>query len=153
MSWEVLVQYKTHQSFVLAGWLGRSEGYIRTLRFHQIEPSVEALSVCSHKLGHYADRLRGSDKDAHKTWVQSFDGLKSLCDQAIAKQAHQIWQEPDRMRAWRLRRKWVLQLKKYCYGFFQASTYRSWVVILHPPSVHIRLSLWITERKCADWLT
>jgi len=51
-------------------WLGRSEGYIRTLRFHELEPSVEALSVCSHKLGHYADKLRGSDKDAHKTWVE-----------------------------------------------------------------------------------
>ena len=80
-------------------WLGRSEGYIRTLRFNQIEPSVETLSVCSHKLGHYADRLRDSNTDAYKTWVESFDGLKSLCDQAIAKQAHQIWQEPDRMRA------------------------------------------------------
>ena len=81
------------------GWLGRSEGYIRTLRFHQLEPCVEALSVCSHKLGHYADKLRGSDKDTHKAWVQSFDGLKALCDQAIAKHAHQIWREPDRMGA------------------------------------------------------
>ena len=80
-------------------WLGRSEGYIRVLRFHKHEPSVEALSVCSHKLGHYADRLRDSDTDAHKAWVQCFDRLKDLCDQAIAKQAHQIWQEPDRMRA------------------------------------------------------
>jgi hypothetical protein len=81
------------------GWLGRSEGYIRTLRFHQIEPSVEALSVRSYKLGHYADKLRDSDTEAHKIWVQSFDGLKSLCDQVIAKQAHQIWRDPDRMRA------------------------------------------------------
>ena len=81
------------------GWLGRSEGYIRTLRFHGLEPSVEALSVCSQKLGHYADKLRGSDTDTYKTWVQCFDGLKDLCDQAIAKQAHQIWREPDRMRA------------------------------------------------------
>ena len=56
-------------------WFGRSEGYIRMLRFHQVEPSVEALSVCSHKLGHYADRLRDSNTDAHKTWVESFDGL------------------------------------------------------------------------------
>jgi hypothetical protein len=56
-------------------WLGRSEGYIKTLRFHQIEPSVEALSVYAHKLGHYADRLRDNNTDAHKTWVESFDGL------------------------------------------------------------------------------
>ncbi len=33
-----------------SSWLGKSESYIRTLRFHQLEPSVEALSVCSHKL-------------------------------------------------------------------------------------------------------
>ncbi len=39
-------------------WPGRSEGYIKALRFHQLEPSVEALSVCSHKLGHHADKLR-----------------------------------------------------------------------------------------------
>ncbi|MDA9989485.1 hypothetical protein N9E48_01570 [Paracoccaceae bacterium] len=50
-------------------------------------------------LEHIRDELRGSDKDTHKTWVESFDGLKDLCDQAIAKQAHQIWREPDRMRA------------------------------------------------------
>ena len=34
------------------GWLGRSEGYIRTLRFHGLEPSVEALSVCSQRRLH-----------------------------------------------------------------------------------------------------
>jgi len=45
-------------------WLGRSEGYIRTLRHHRIEPSVETLTVCAHKLGYYADQMRGSD-DAH----------------------------------------------------------------------------------------
>ena len=72
-------------------WLGRIEGYIRVLRFHKHEPSVEALSMFAHKLGHYADRLRGSGTDTYKAWVESFDGLKSLCDQAIAKQAHQIW--------------------------------------------------------------
>ena len=27
------------------GWLGRSEGYIRTLRYHDLDPSVAVLSV------------------------------------------------------------------------------------------------------------
>ena len=39
-------------------WPVRSEGYIKTLRFHQLGPRVEALTICSHKLGHYADKLR-----------------------------------------------------------------------------------------------
>lgn len=78
-------------------WLGRSEGYIRTLRYHQIEPSVETLSVCSNKLGFYADLLRGGSKDEHEEWVDRFDRLKSLCDQAIARQAQAVWRAPERM--------------------------------------------------------
>lgn len=78
-------------------WLGRSEGYIRTLRHHQIEPSVETLAVCSNKLGYYADRLRGSDE--HQAWVDRFDRLKELCDQAIDRQAQAVWRESNRMSA------------------------------------------------------
>jgi hypothetical protein len=78
-------------------WLGRSEGYIRVLRYHQIEPSVETLTVCAHKLGHYADSLRASDAQSHQQWVKCFDRLKSLCDQAIARQAEAVWREPARM--------------------------------------------------------
>lgn len=78
-------------------WLGRSEGYIRTLRYHQIEPSVETLAVCSNKLGYYADRLRGSDSDEHQAWIDRFDRLKSLCDQAIERQAQSVWRAPHRM--------------------------------------------------------
>lgn len=78
-------------------WLGRSEGYIRTLRYHQIEPSVETLAVCSNKLGYYAERLRGSDIADHQAWVGRFDRLKCLCDQAIARQAQAVWRAPERM--------------------------------------------------------
>ena len=38
-------------------WLGRSEGYIRVLRYHNTEPSVETLSICASKLGYYGARL------------------------------------------------------------------------------------------------
>ena len=37
-------------------WLGRSEGYIRVLRYNRIDPSVETLTICSNKLGYYAAR-------------------------------------------------------------------------------------------------
>jgi hypothetical protein len=80
-------------------WLGRSEGYIRTLRHHRIEPSVETLAVCANKLGYYADQLRESDKPTHHAWVERFDRLKTLCDAAIARQAEAVWRAPDRMRA------------------------------------------------------
>ena len=80
-------------------WLGRSEGYIRTLRNHGTGPSVETLAICSHKLGHYADRLRGSGKCDHAAMAAQFDRLKSLCDQAIARQAEAVWRDPERMSA------------------------------------------------------
>jgi hypothetical protein len=80
-------------------WLGRSEGYIRTLRHSRIEPSVETLAVCAHKLGYYADRMRHSDDAEHKAWVDRFDRLRSLCELAIARQAESVWRAPTRMSA------------------------------------------------------
>jgi hypothetical protein len=34
-------------------WLGRSECYLRTLRFKQKKPSVGTLAICASKLQHY----------------------------------------------------------------------------------------------------
>jgi|AntAceMinimDraft_12_1070368.scaffolds.fasta_scaffold83483_1 hypothetical protein len=78
-------------------WLGRSEGYIRTLRHHHLEPSVATLAVCANKLDYYAQHLKGSDEPEHQAFVARFEGLKGLCDQAIAKQAQAVWREPARM--------------------------------------------------------
>lgn len=80
-------------------WLGRSEGYIRTLRSHGTGPSVETLTICAHKLGHYAQRLRASGVFEHAAMAEQFDQLKVLCDQAIARQAEAVWRAPERMRA------------------------------------------------------
>ena len=78
-------------------WLGRSEGYIRTLRNHGTGPSVETLAICSHKLGHYRDRLRDSGDYDHIRLADQFDRLKSLCDRAIARHAEAVWRAPERM--------------------------------------------------------
>ena len=59
-------------------WLGRSEGYIRTLRHHSTEPSMETLAICSNKLGHYAGRFRTSDIKDHHAWAARFDHLSSF---------------------------------------------------------------------------
>ena len=80
-------------------WLGRSEGYIRTLRNHGTGPSVETLTICSHKLGYYAERLKGSGTDQHALLAKSFEQLKVLCDLAIARHAEAVWREPARMTA------------------------------------------------------
>lgn len=81
------------------GWLGRSEGYIRTLRTHGTGPSVETLAICSHKLGHYADRLREKGRAEHLRLAEQFDRLKLLCDRAIAEHAERVWRAPERMSA------------------------------------------------------
>jgi hypothetical protein len=78
-------------------WLGRSEGYIRTLRNHGTGPSVETLTICAHKLGHYAQRLRASDLSEHTAMAAQFDRLKALCDDAIACHAEAVWRAPERM--------------------------------------------------------
>ena len=68
-------------------WLGRSEGYIRVLRYHNTEPSVETLSICASKLGYYGARLADSDQQQHQFWAKRLSDLKTLCDGAIAKQS------------------------------------------------------------------
>lgn len=82
-----------------ASWLGRSEGYIRVLRYHAGEPSLETLTICANKLGHYAARLKGSEHQDHQRWADQLSNLKVLCDHAIAKQAEAVWRQPARMSA------------------------------------------------------
>ena len=78
-------------------WLGRSEGYIRVLRYHNAEPSVGTLSICSSKLGYYAARLAASDQPEHQAWGRRLGTLQALCNEAIAKQAEAVWRAPERM--------------------------------------------------------
>ena len=78
-------------------WLGRSEGYIRVLRYHNTEPSVGTLSICSSKLGYYAARLAESNQHEHQVWAKRLSDLKALCDGAIARQAEAVWRAPERM--------------------------------------------------------
>jgi hypothetical protein len=78
-------------------WLGRSEGYIRVLRYHKISPSVEALAICANKLGFYADRLRSSDRAEHRLWLSRLEELQALCELEIDRQSELKWRRPDRM--------------------------------------------------------
>jgi len=57
-------------------WLGKSECYMRTLRFSQIEPSADALATVSNKLKYYAEQMHS--KDTQLSWIDPFDSVKFL---------------------------------------------------------------------------
>ena len=78
-------------------WLGRSEGYIRVLRYHSTDASIEALVICANKLGYYADRLRDGGTDDHRVWCDRFDELQALCELEIERQSQAKWRTPERM--------------------------------------------------------
>jgi hypothetical protein len=39
-------------------WLCRSESYMRSLRFKQVQPSMGTLAICASKLSHYGTKLK-----------------------------------------------------------------------------------------------
>jgi len=49
-------------------WLGKSECYLRSLRFNDISPSADALANCAARLAWTASGLRARDAVAHAHW-------------------------------------------------------------------------------------
>ena len=78
-------------------WLGKNESYFRVLRFHNMPPSADALSVCASKLGYYAKQLRASAEPKHQHWAERFGRLQDLCAHALEQQAQAKWMTPERM--------------------------------------------------------
>ena len=78
-------------------WLAKNESYFRVLRFHNMPPSADALSVCASKLGYYARQLQQSQKPEHQQWAARFSQLKELCLAAMETQAREKWMTPERM--------------------------------------------------------
>lgn len=70
-------------------WLGRSECYMRSLRFNDAEPSVGSVAICASKLQHYG--LRMADIDAHRALGERFIELSSLCHQLVNSQSEARW--------------------------------------------------------------
>lgn len=73
-------------------WLGKSECYLRTLRFNDLHPSADALMTCASKLGWYADELQQSDQRHHRHWAGVFAGLRSDCVMTVERAAQAKWQ-------------------------------------------------------------
>lgn len=70
-------------------WLGRSECYLRSLRFNGLEPSVSSIAVCSSKLQHYGQRMCATEQ--HQKLGQRFLTLAELCHQHINSTAAETW--------------------------------------------------------------
>ena len=70
-------------------WLGRSECYLRTLRFRQKEPSVGTLAICASKLHHYGKRMVLTEE--HKRIGDQFLKLSEKCHQHINEQSEAKW--------------------------------------------------------------
>lgn len=70
-------------------WLGRSECYLRTLRFKNAEPSVATIAICASKLQHYGNQL--VDQRQHRELGERFLRLSQQCHAQINQQSRALW--------------------------------------------------------------
>lgn len=72
-------------------WLGRSECYMRNLRFNKSQPSIGTLAICASKLSYYGNRLKENQKHAHIS-TQLLQ-LSNACHQQINHLSSENWME------------------------------------------------------------
>ena len=72
-------------------WLGKSECYMRTLRFSQIEPSADALATVSNKLKYYAEQMHNKDAQHLQDLGVEFERLAEACWTSIQATARRKW--------------------------------------------------------------
>ena len=72
-------------------WLGRSECYMRTLRFEQQPPSIATIAICASKLQHYGERMVQTEQ--YKAAGKRFLQLSEQCHTEINRDAAATWLE------------------------------------------------------------
>ena len=70
-------------------WLGRSECYLRTLRFKDCDASVGAVAICASKLQHYGKRMLNTEQ--HTELGKQFLQLSEQCHKQINAQSTAEW--------------------------------------------------------------
>ena len=70
-------------------WLGRSECYLRSIRFSGLQPSIHSIAVCASKLQHYGERMCASTE--HEQLGERFLGLAQQCHTQINSTAEHTW--------------------------------------------------------------
>lgn len=70
-------------------WLGRSECYIRSLRFKRQLPSVSSVAICASKLQYYGERLLKAQQ--HTALSKKLLNLSQRCHCYIHAQSTKKW--------------------------------------------------------------
>jgi hypothetical protein len=70
-------------------WLGRSECYLRTIRFKEAEPSIGAMAICASKLQHHGKRMLQTE--AHQKLGEKFLSLSEECHEHINSRSKLAW--------------------------------------------------------------
>ena len=70
-------------------WLGRSECYMRMLRFKGIGASTGSVAICASKQKHYG--LRMCESSAHSELGKQFLELSRECHNTINEEAEAVW--------------------------------------------------------------
>ena len=70
-------------------WLGRSECYLRTLRFKGSDASVGAVAICASKLQHYGEQMCATKQ--HTELGEQFLKLSKQCHTQINAQSTAAW--------------------------------------------------------------
>ncbi len=70
-------------------WLGRSECYMRMLRFKGIGASTGSVAICASKLQHYGKRM--FESSAHSELGKQFLELSRECHNMINEEAEVLW--------------------------------------------------------------
>ena len=76
-------------------WLGRSECYMRTLRFKCVQPSVGSIAICASKLQHYGRCMTATER--HAQLAKQFIELSERCHKQINADAVGWWKEEVRV--------------------------------------------------------
>ena len=70
-------------------WLGRSECYLRSVRFNGTEPSISTVALCASKLQHYGERLSATEQ--HKSLGELMAELAEECHAHINNACRAQW--------------------------------------------------------------
>ena len=62
-------------------WLGKSESYMRGLRFTKRQPSIGTLAVCANKLLYYENKLKNDEKK--EEFVITLKKLGESCNRQV----------------------------------------------------------------------
>ena len=79
----------TSESEFSRDWLGRSECYLRTVRFNGTKPSVGSLAICASKLQHYGKLMMSLPE--HAALGNRFLELSQQCHEAINHESRSKW--------------------------------------------------------------